>query len=146
MKLYFDTSILIPLLLPEETSDRIELFFQNLPANADLIISQWARVEFVSVLSRLVRMGELERRVALLCSNRFCELLAESFQIALPSPSDFDLCWKFMERFDNSLRAGDALHLAIASNLAVETIFSLDKGMIKNGRHLGLSVETGISF
>ncbi len=143
---YFDTSFLIPLLLPEETSARIEQFFHQLPAGADLMISQWTRAEFASVLSRLVRMGELKKESALLCTDRFSTLLAENFQVVLPGGADFDLCWKILTRFDNTLRTGDALHLAIASNLAVDTIFTLDNGMLKDGRQLGLPVDRGITL
>jgi len=142
---YFDTSFLIPLLLPEETSDRMEHFFHQLPAGAELIVSQWTRVEFASVLSRLVRMGEMKRDIATLCSERFSTLLTESLQVVLPGIADFDLCWEFLTRFNNSLRSGDALHLAIASNLAVETIFTLDSSMLKDGRLLGLPVNRGIA-
>ncbi|WP_419662591.1 PilT domain protein [Desulfosarcina variabilis str. Montpellier] len=141
---YFDTSILLPLLLPEETSAKIDLLFHQLPADADLVISQWTRVEFASVLSRLVRMGELEKEVALRCSDKFSTLLSENLHVRLPSVADFNLCWKYLTRYDNSLRAGDALHLAIAANLAVEKIYTLDKGMLKAGRQLGLPIETGI--
>ncbi|OGQ96433.1 MAG: hypothetical protein A2521_08880 [Deltaproteobacteria bacterium RIFOXYD12_FULL_57_12] len=141
---YFDTSFLVPLLLPEETSDRVDRFFQQLPAGAELVVSQWTRVEFISVLSRLVRMGELQTDIASLCSERFSILLTENLRVVLPSMADFDLCWKFMDRFDNSLRAGDALHFAIASNLAVEAILTLDDGMLKEGRLLGLPVDRGI--
>jgi predicted nucleic acid-binding protein len=143
---YFDTSFLIPLLLPEETSDRMEHFFHQLPVGAELVISQWTRVEFASVLSRLVRMGELKKDIAVLCSERFSMLLAENLQVVLPGIADFDLCWKLLARFNNSLRAGDALHLAIAANLAVETIFTLDNGMLKDGRLLGLPVDRGITL
>jgi len=140
---YFDTSLLIPLLLPEEASDRMELFFHQLSPGAELVVSQWTRVEFASVLSRLVRMGELKRDIATLCSERFSTLLTESLQVVLPGIADFDLCREFLARFNNSLRAGDALHLAITSNLAVETIFTLDNGMLKDGRLLGLPVDRG---
>lgn len=143
---YLDTSILVPLLLPEETSDKVEALFHHLPADAELAISQWTRIEFASVLSRLVRMGELEKHVALLCGDRFSTLLAENLHVQLPSTADFDLCWKYLSSFDNGLRAGDALHLAIASNMAAEIIFTLDNGMLKAGRQLGLPVETGITI
>jgi predicted nucleic acid-binding protein len=42
------------------------------------------------------------------------------------------------------LRAGDALHLAIASNLAVDQIITLDEGMITAGKVLKLPVDRGI--
>ncbi len=141
---YFDTSFLIPLILPEETSDRIEHFFHQLPVGEELVVSQWTRVEFASVLSRLVRMGELKKDIALLCAERFNTLLIENFQVVLPSIVDFDLCWEFLAQFNNNLRAGDALHLAIASNLAVNTIFTLDNDMLKDGRLLSLPVDSGI--
>jgi predicted nucleic acid-binding protein len=42
------------------------------------------------------------------------------------------------------LRAGDALHLAIARNRRADTIYSLDKTMLKAGRGLGLPLSSGI--
>ena len=47
--------------------------------------------------------------------------------------------------FDTSLRAGDALHLAIAHNLAADKIVTLDKGMLKAGKSLNLPVDQGIT-
>ncbi|MBF0391963.1 MAG: pilus assembly protein, partial [Alphaproteobacteria bacterium] len=47
---YFDTSFLVPLLLPEATSDRIAAFMRDLPPG-DLAISHWTRVEFSSLLA-----------------------------------------------------------------------------------------------
>jgi uncharacterized protein len=57
----------------------------------------------------------------------------------------FDLTWRYLTRFDSSLRAGDALHLAIAANMAVDQIITLDEGMIKAGTILKLPVDRGIS-
>ena len=56
---YFDTSFLVPLILPEATSTRIADFFEALPAD-DLATSHWTRVEFASLLAREVRMGGLD--------------------------------------------------------------------------------------
>ena len=46
---YFDTSFLVPLILPEATSEPISGFLEGLPDN-DLAISHWIRVEFASLL------------------------------------------------------------------------------------------------
>ena len=54
--LYFDTSFLVPLILPESTSDKVAHFFRGLPA-AELAVSHWTRVEFSSLIAREVRMG-----------------------------------------------------------------------------------------
>lgn len=138
------TSFLVPLLLPEETSEQIEIYFHNLPDEQLLVTSPWTRVEFASVLSRLVRMGALNKETAGLCNERFSLLLAENFQVVLPEIEDFNLTWHYLTRLDNSLRAGDALHLAIASNMAVDKIVTLDDGMIKAGNILKLPVDRGI--
>jgi hypothetical protein len=42
------------------------------------------------------------------------------------------------------LRAGDALHLAIAGNRQAAAIYSLDKGLLMAGRLLDLPVSMGI--
>ena len=59
----FDTSFLVPLILPEATSEAIAAFFENLPAD-DLAVSNWTRVEFASLLAREVRMGNLDAAAA----------------------------------------------------------------------------------
>ncbi len=140
MKAYFDTSFLVPLLIPEQNSGQIEILVQQISTNSELLVSQWTRVEMVSVFSRLVRMGELERNTAKTCDKAFSQMLEESFKIIVPETQDFDLCHQYLAQFDNSLRAGDALHLAIATKYGVDAIYTLDKGMIKAGKYLGLPV------
>jgi len=142
--LYFDTSFLVPLLMPEQTSNAVEAFFHGPAAGEALVVSQWTRLEFLSVLSRLVRMGEVEASAAAHCARRFDTVLAESFHIVTPGVPDYDRCRELLSRFDNSLRAGDALHLAIAANLAAP-VLTLDKGMLQAGEALGLQVARGIS-
>ena len=47
-------------------------------------------------------------------------------------------------RFATGLRAGDALHLAIAGNRQAEVVYSLDKAMIRAGKTLGVPTSPGI--
>ena len=47
-------------------------------------------------------------------------------------------------KFNTGLRAGDALHLAIAGNRQAEAFYSLDKGPLMAGRLLDLPVSMGI--
>ncbi|MFG1466891.1 type II toxin-antitoxin system VapC family toxin, partial [Xanthobacter sp. DSM 24535] len=56
---------------------------------------------------------------------------------------DYDLAKKFLGTFETGLRAGDALHLAIASNHQAGAIYSLDKVLFKAGKILGLPVNAG---
>ena len=142
---YFDTSFLVPLLIPEDSSERVEVFFQQLPPRQVLVVSHWTRVEFGSVLSRLVRMKQFGSSDARTCAGHFNKLLDDSFNIITPGKIDFECCWDFLTRFDNGLRAGDALHLAIAANLSVEKLYTLDNGLLEAGSFLKLPVDRGIT-
>jgi uncharacterized protein len=62
----------------------------------------------------------------------------------LPSADDFNLAKRFLQQYRTGLRAGDALHLAIARNHGARAIYSLDKTLGSAGRKLRLRVRTGI--
>ena len=142
---YFDTSFLVPLILPEATSDPIARFFADL-AGEDLAVSHWMRVEFSSLLAREVRMGGLSAEAAREADARFETMVDESFAVLLPNGDDFNLAKKYLGRFETSLRAGDALHLAIATNHRAEAIYSLDKMFLKAGQVLGVPVSEGTAL
>lgn len=141
--LYFDTSFLVPLLLHEATSDRIEPFMARL-AGRELAVSQWTRVEFASLLAREVRMGGLEARAAREVEKEFESVVKASFVVWLPTTEDFNLAREYLGRHRLGLRSGDALHLAIACNQGSEAIYSLDKTMLEAGKKLGLPISAGI--
>ena len=139
---YFDTGFLVPPILPEAASGPVAGFFEDLPAD-DLAVSHWTRVEFASLLAREVRMDALHAGAARTAGSRFETSIGESFAVLLPNRDDFDRARDWLGHFDTGLRAGDALHLAIAGNRAAEAIYSLDKPMIAAGRALGLPTSAG---
>lgn len=139
---YFDTSFLVPLILPEATSEPIAGFFDGLPAD-DLATGHWTRVEFASLLAREVRMGSLDARAAREAGSRFEAMIDDSFVVLLPNRDDFDRAREWLGHFETGLRAGDALHLAIAWNRGSDAIYSLDKRMIAAGKTLGLRTSAG---
>ena len=139
---YFDTSFLVPLILVESTSESIDSFFAESIAD-DLVVSDWTLVEFASMLAREVRIGGLQADAAKDASARFDSLIQTSFDVLLPSRDDFDRARYWLGLFNTSLRAPDALHLAIAGNRNVTSIYTLDKAMIVAGRSLGLPTGAG---
>ena len=141
--LYFDTSFLAPLILPEATSDKIAAFIRRLPAE-EFTVSHWTRVEFSSLIAREVRMGGLDVRAAARADVRFESMVDESFSVLLPNADDFSLAKRYLGRFETRLRAGDALHLAVANNHRAAMIYSLDKTLLQAGKVLDLPVSTGI--
>ena len=141
--LYFDTSFLAPLILPEATSDKIAIFVRGLPAE-EFTVSHWTGVEFSSLIAREVRMGGLDAQAGMRADARFEAMVEESFSVLLPSADDFGLAKRYLGRFETGLRAGDALHLAVAANRRAAAIYSLDKMLLKAGKILELPVSRGI--
>jgi predicted nucleic acid-binding protein len=141
--LYFDTSFLAPLILQEATSENIEAFFAKLPAG-QLYVSHWTRVEFASLIAREVRMGGLVERDALLAIGQFDELVAESFQVLAPSVVDYEQAKGYIQHFATRLQAGDALHLAIASNNSAKTLYTLDEALLNAAKLMKVHASRGI--
>lgn len=137
---YFDTSFLTPLVRKERTSAQIARFMAGLPTG-HLAISRWTEVEFASLLARDVRMGAMNAAEACATETLFEEVVAQSLVVWLPEAEDYDLARRYLRRHETGLRAGDALHLAIAANHDARAIHSLDKTMIKAGRLLGLPIS-----
>lgn len=140
--LYFDTSFLAPLILQESTSAKIEKFMTGLPPG-ELAISHWARVEFSSLLAREVRMGGLDGQAARDADAQFETVVSETFVVLLPNADDFNLAKEYLGTHETGLRAGDALHLAIARNHRAKAVYSLDKTLLKAGKLLGVPVNVG---
>lgn len=141
--LYFDTSFHAPLVLPESTSDKIAAFVRRLPVE-ELTVSHWTRVEFSSLIARDVRMSVLDAAAGARADARFEAMVDASFAVLLPSADDFGLAKRYLGKFNTGLRAGDALHLAIAGNRQAAAIYSLDKGLLMAGRLLDLPVSMEI--
>lgn len=139
---YFDTSFLVPLILPEATSEQVSGILEAMQG-ADLAVSHWTRVEFASLLAREVRMGGLDVGTAREAGSQFETMIGESFVVLLPNRDDFDRAKEWLGNFETGLRAGDALHLAIAGNRGADAIYSLDKLMIAAGKTLGLPASAG---
>ena len=141
--LYFDTSFLAPLILPESTSARITKFVRRLSA-VELAVSHWTKIEFSSLIARKVRTGELSAEEAARADARFEIMAGDSFAVFLPDADDFGLAKRYLGKFETGLRAGDALHLAIGANRHAGAIYSLDKNLLMAGKILDLPVRMGI--
>jgi predicted nucleic acid-binding protein len=143
--LYFDTSFLAPLILEEATSTKIEALFAKLPVG-ELYVSHWTRVEFASLIAREVRMGGFAESDALLAIAQFDELVTDSFQIVTPGIADYELAKDTIQHFATKLRAGDALHLAIASNHGAQTFYTLDEGLLNAAKLMKVHASRGIKI
>ena len=140
MSFYLDTSSVVAAITNEPATPAIRAWLgQN--EGADLMISEWVRTEVSSTLSIKLRTGqhgEPDRAQALSQFNRLCR---ESF-IMLPVTADhFRAAARIADQHALGLRAGDALHLAIAKERGV-TVCSFDHRIIEAGPALAIPTVT----
>jgi predicted nucleic acid-binding protein len=107
-------------------------------------VSLWAKTEFASLLARKVRMGESTADFADEVLAKFEKMMRESCQVIVPSATDFDQATRYLQHYQGGLRAGDALHLAIAYNQRTQSMLTLDKDLARAAALLGISVDLGV--
>lgn len=135
---YLDTSFVIPLFINESTSEEVAAKLQAIPMDK-IAISLWTKTEFSSVLARKVRMQESTEQFALKTISKFEQMMTNSCQVIIPEAADFDLSAQYIQHFQTGLRAGDALHLAIAKNHGAMSIYTLDVKLAKAASLLNIS-------
>ena len=137
--LYVDTSVLVAALTNESRTAEMQdwLTSQGL---GDLVISDWVMTEFSAALSIKVRTGQLSpvNRSDVLAVFR--SMAEASLDVVAVSRLDFAAAARFSDQHATGLRAGDALHLAIASNHGYRLV-SLDRRLGEAAQALGVSVH-----
>lgn len=111
---YLDASVAVALLAVEPSSERIAAWLLERPVGS-LCISAWGHTEVASALALKVRTGalSLDQRAASLA--RWRTMREQSFVDIPVLPAHFDAAADYMADPMLGLRAGDALHLAIAA-------------------------------
>lgn len=136
--IYIDTSVIVAALTREGMTPRVQHWIEAQP-EGELVISPWVVTEVSSALSVKVRTGALtiENRAEIMAT--WAELQSEIFVSVPVSGNHFDAAARFADQHDLGLRAGDGLHLAIASS-AGHRLATLDKVMADAAPKLGVPV------
>ncbi|NDJ17459.1 type II toxin-antitoxin system VapC family toxin [Myxacorys almedinensis] len=137
--IYLDTSVLAPLYWAETLSDAVEELLSS--KDAELAISQLVEVEFVSALSRRVRMGEVAQGEARVIVQQFQADLEAGFytQLAL-EPIHYTMARDWIHQFNTPLRTLDGLHLAIAVAHNIPLV-TADEGLVESAEAVGAEVQ-----
>lgn len=137
MSIYLDASMLVALLQEKNGSKAAVEIVEA--ADRILIVSEFARGEVASAMSRLVRMKQIAKEAALERIEALDEWIATAAQPIPTEASDIRLASHYVRRLDLGLRMPDAIHLASAQARNL-TLATLDEGMIRVARELGIAL------
>jgi predicted nucleic acid-binding protein len=136
--LYVDTCVLLAALTPEAHSGSAAAFLKQ--ATAPLAISPWSATELHSALGLKVRTKALTPSQAEAVLLGFERSLAPGLLMLEVEPQDFRNANACLRGWTTTLRAADALHLAIASGRGA-TLCSLDAPFVLAAQQLGLDAQ-----
>jgi predicted nucleic acid-binding protein len=137
---FWDSSAVIPLLVPEMQSGSIQKLFESDP----VIVAWWATdIECTSAIARRQRQGELRERAATEAYNRL-DALRLGWHEVEPSEEIRESAKRLLRVHD--LRTADALQLAAAffvseSRPSTLEFISLDQRLLAASRREGFAVK-----
>jgi uncharacterized protein len=135
--IYLDTSIIAPLYWVEALSDTVE---ELVLSESELGLSQLVEVEFVSALSRRVRMREISQEDATTIVERFQSDIDSGFYARITLETiHYHLAREWISRFTTPLRTLDALHLAVASQNNIRLV-TADAALAASAQFLGVDI------
>jgi uncharacterized protein len=129
--------VVIAALTAEAATARVQAWLGAWAAG-ELAISEWGVTEVSSALSMKVRTGDLDLPARARVLAAFNRLVQDSLIVIAATGAHFHTAARFADRHELGIRAGDALHLAIAAGEGA-TLYTLDRRLFEAGPALGVA-------
>jgi predicted nucleic acid-binding protein len=133
--IYLDTSLLVALITNEARTARAIDWLAAV--EVDLLTSEWAMAETASALSIKQRQGALDGAGRAVAERTLSGIADDGLHVVPVVTADFRRAADYVRLPERSLRAADALHLAVAVRLGA-TVHSLDAVQVAAARQLGI--------
>ena len=136
--IYIDTSALVPAFIREPSSEAVLAWIET--SGERLVVSEWAIAEFSSAAAIKVRTGGIASAMAKKARARLLDFAQDHCSIAVPQRAEFRRAAELAGDANLKLRAGDALHLAIAEASNVQGVLCFDETIGEGAKAIGLNV------
>jgi uncharacterized protein len=138
-KVYVDTSALVALVTTEPRSAALKQWLRD-HGGASLISGDWCVPEVASALSIKVRSRQIDSGLADEAWNEFGAACDGLLQLTPVAATDFSLAAQMCRIAQSGLRAGDALHLAVALRSECGALLCFDELLNRNAEASGLAL------
>jgi predicted nucleic acid-binding protein len=133
---YLDTSVVVAAMTAEARSRDIQLWLGRQDPKS-LAISAWVATEFSAALSIKLRANQIGAQYRAQALAAFAELCRESLTLLPIDANHFVIAARIADQHALGLRAGDALHLAIAFDHGA-VVITLDQRLAEAGPEAGV--------
>ena len=139
MSVYVDTSLVVASLTEESATQQVRSWLAE-QEQASVHVSEWTLTEVSSALAMKVRTKQITPEERTVAMSVFDRMKAESLVVLPVVTAHFRAAATFSDRHELGVRAGDALHLAIAAQSGL-TVVTLDQRMAEAAPALGVPAQ-----
>jgi uncharacterized protein len=140
MAFYLDTCVILSAIQRDAYSDSVDVWLHE-RRTSELVTSEWSLAEAASALGRLVRMNDLTPAAAMAKYQDIQIWLADEFHVEAVGGADFITAAERQTIWSLGLRAGDALHLAVAARIGAILVTN-DQTLARACDHYNVAVQS----